>query len=540
LLILLDQIYFLLDNTANTIQTGFYKMIKQPRPLILIILDGWGHREETQANAIALANTPHWDALWQQYPHTFISASGYSVGLPDGQMGNSEVGHLTMGAGRVIHQDLTRIESAISDGSFFTNSALTQSIDQAVKTQKAIHILGLLSPGGVHSHEQHMQALIKLAAEHKATQVYLHVFLDGRDTPPRSAEHSLTALTDYCHQLNCGEVISIIGRYYAMDRDKRWERTQEAYDLLTLGKANYQADDAITALHLAYARGENDEFVKATRIQKNKTTPITINDGDTVIFMNFRADRARQLTHALIDTHFTNFTRTHFPKINMVTLTEYDTTFHAAMAFPPESLTNTLGEYVSRLGLHQLRIAETEKYAHITFFFNGGIEKPYLNEDRVLIPSPRVATYDLQPEMSALEVTDRLITEIKNQQYDMIICNFANADMVGHSGQLTATIKAIEILDTCLGKIIHALQAVGGEALITADHGNAEIMFDNETQQPHTAHTQQLVPLIYIGRNAKIIKHDGLLSDIAPTMLYLLNVPKPKEMTGQSLLTFTA
>ncbi len=513
-------------------------MKNQARPLALIILDGWGYREETQANAIALAHTPNWNALWEHYPHALIEASGHSVGLPNGQMGNSEVGHLNMGAGRIVHQDLTHIELAVSDGSFFTNSILTQAIDQAVKTHKAIHILGLLSPGGVHSHEQHIQAIIKLAAEHHATRVYIHAFLDGRDTPPRSAELSLTTLINDCRNLNCGEIASIIGRYYAMDRDKRWERTQEAYDLLTLGKAKYEATDAITALHLAYARGESDEFVKATRIRKNDSQQLTtINDGDTVIFMNFRADRARQLTHAFMDNPFSGFLCVKSPKVTFVTLTEYDASLPVLVAFPPKPLTNILGEYLSNLGLRQLRIAETEKYAHVTFFFNGGIEKPYPGEDRILIPSPKVATYDLQPEMNAPEMTDRLITEIKKQQYDIIICNFANADMVGHSGNLPATIKAIEALDTCLGKLVSALQTVGGEALITADHGNAEIMFDNHTQQPHTAHTQQLVPFIYIGHKAVTINPNGLLSDIAPTMLYLWGIPKPEEMTGQSLLT---
>ncbi len=514
-------------------------MMKQPRPLTLIILDGWGCREDTKANAIALANTPHWDALWQKYPHTYISASGDDVGLPHGQMGNSEVGHLNMGAGRIVHQDLTRIEMAISDGSFFKNPVLIQSMEQAGKNQKAIHILGLLSPGGVHSHEQHIQAVIKLAKQYHATQVYIHAFLDGRDTPPRSAETSLTALTQYCEQQSCGKIVSIIGRYYAMDRDKRWERTQAAYDLLTLGNSAYQATDIISALHEAYARGENDEFVKATSIHPKDASPITINDNDTVIFMNFRADRARQLTQAFIDTDFTGFTRTKTPKVNFVTLTEYDENFHLPIAFPSESLTNILGEYISHLGLHQLRIAETEKYAHVTFFFNGGVEAPFPFEDRILIPSPKVATYDLQPEMHAPEVTDRLVQEIKAQKYDLIICNFANADMVGHTGNLSATIKAIETLDTCLGKIVNALQAVGGEALITADHGNAEIMFDDQTQQPHTAHTQQLVPLLYIGRKAATTEKIGLLSDIAPTLLYLMGKPIPHEMTGQSLLSFT-
>lgn len=511
---------------------------KQPRPITLIILDGWGHREETQANAIALAHTPYWDSLWQKYPHGFLDASGHSVGLPNGQMGNSEVGHLTMGAGRIIYQDFTRIETAIYDGSFFANPILKDAVDHTVKAQKAIHIMGLLSPGGVHSHETHIQAMIKFAHQHHATHVYIHAFLDGRDTPPQSAEASLKALNDYCQGLQCGKIISIIGRYYAMDRDKRWERTQSAFDLITLGKASYQATDAINALELAYTRGENDEFVKATLIQQSAESPITLQDDDTVIFMNFRADRARQLTQALIDKNFTGFVRAKTPRVNVITLTEYDATFQLPVAFPPQTLTHILGEHVSQLGLRQLRIAETEKYAHVTFFFNGGVETPYPGEDRVLIPSPKVATYDLKPEMHAPEMTDRLIEEIKKGSYDLIICNFANADMVGHSGNLAATIKAIETLDTCLGRIITALHTAGGEALITADHGNAEIMFDEQTQQAHTAHTQQVVPLLYIGRPATIVKSPGALSDVAPTLLYLLNQTKPKEMTGENLLAF--
>lgn len=518
-------------------------MTNQPRPIALIILDGWGHREETQSNAIALANTPNWDALWQKYPHGFLDASGHSVGLPNGQMGNSEVGHLTMGAGRIVHQDFTRIEMAIEDGSFFSNPVLTNAVDHAVKTQKAIHIIGLLSSGGVHSHEQHIQAMVKLAHQHQATQVYIHAFLDGRDTPPRSAEASLKALDEYCQQLKCGKIISIIGRYYAMDRDNRWERTQEAYDLLTRGTAIYDAaPDAITALKLAYARGENDEFVKATRIHQGDK-PITIDDGDTVIFMNFRADRARQLTRYFIDKPFddlfTRYSPLKCPNVHFVTLTKYDASFPFPVAFPSEPLTNILGELVSNSDLRQLRIAETEKYAHVTFFFNGGVETPYPGEDRILIPSPKVATYDLKPEMHAPEMTDRLIEAIKHDSYDLIICNFANADMVGHSGNLAATIKAIEVLDSCLGRMITALQSVGGEAVITADHGNAEIMFDEQTQQAHTAHTQQLVPLLYVGRAANIAKPQGKLSDIAPTLLYLLNLTQPPEMTGESLVTFT-
>jgi 2,3-bisphosphoglycerate-independent phosphoglycerate mutase len=510
--------------------------MKQKHPLALIILDGWGYRKETDANAIAKAHTPYWDQLMETYPHTLISGCGRCVGLPDGQMGNSEVGHLNMGAGRIVHQDLTRLDLAITDGTFFKNPILTAAVDKAVLEQKAVHILGLLSPGGVHSHEQHIQAMIKLAAERGATQIYIHAFLDGRDTPPQSAKASLIALEKYCNELNAGKIVSIIGRYFAMDRDKRWERVQAAYDLLTEGKAVYHAENAVSGLALAYQRGETDEFVKATSIDPDGM----IKDGDTVIFMNFRADRAREITRALTDPNFTDFTRKIFPKTHFVSLTEYDKTLEIPVAYPPESLNNILGEYLSSLNLKQLRIAETEKYAHVTFFFNGGIENPYPGEDRILIPSPKVATYDLKPEMSAYEVTDELVKAIEKRQYDVIICNFANPDMVGHSGNLPATIKAIETIDACLKKIIPALQKTGGEALITADHGNAEMMFDEKTGQPHTAHTHELVPLIYVGRKANVVKTDGILSDIAPTLLYLLGLSKPKEMTGQTIFNLCA
>ncbi len=515
---------------------GVKIMLQRPRPFALIILDGWGYREQETANAIAVANKPHWDTYWKQYPHTLIAASGEAVGLPEGQMGNSEVGHLNMGAGRVVHQDLTRIDLAIENGEFFSTDAFIQAIDLAVKNKKALHILGLISPGGVHSHENHIQALIKLAKQRHATHVYIHAFLDGRDTPPQSAAASIQALSDYCAQLSCGKIVSIIGRYYAMDRDKRFERIQVAYDLLTQGKADYHATSAIAGLELAYARKETDEFVKATTIHAANSAPITIQEGDSVIFMNFRADRARELTRALVDKNFQGFERAVWPQVNFVTLTEYDATFNVTIAFAPERLDNILGEYLSSLSLKQLRIAETEKYAHVTFFFNGGIETPYPHEDRVLIPSAKVATYDLKPEMSAFEVTEKLIDAIQSEKYDVIICNFANPDMVGHTGDLTATIHAIEVIDTCLGKIVTALQKVGGEALITADHGNAELMFNEKTGQPHTAHTHELVPLLYIGRPARISKTNGILSDIAPTLLYLLGIAKPNEMTGQSLI----
>jgi 2,3-bisphosphoglycerate-independent phosphoglycerate mutase len=511
-------------------------MSKKPRPLALIILDGWGYREETEANAIAAAHKPHWDYMWEHYTHTLISGSGPCVGLPEGQMGNSEVGHLNMGAGRLVHQDFTRIELAIENGEFSTNPVLVKAITDAKKSNKAIHIMGLLSPGGVHSHENQIHALIELAAKQQASNVYIHAFLDGRDTPPRSALASLENLTRHTQTIGCGHIASLIGRYYAMDRDHRWERVQQAYNLLTLGKADYHATDAMTGLHLAYERGENDEFVKATSIHADTAKPVTIADGDTVIFMNFRADRAREITHTFIDINFKGFPRQAHPELRaFVTLTEYDPAFDVSVAFLPARLTHTLGEYLSELGLRQLRIAETEKYAHVTFFFNGGIEAPNIGEDRILIPSPKVATYDLQPEMSAFELTDRLVAEIRKNQYDVIICNFANPDMVGHTGNFAATVKAIEVIDSCLAKITQVLLEVGGEALITADHGNAELMFDHKTGQPHTAHTQELVPLIYVGRSAHPVKTSGILSDIAPTMLYLMGIAQPKEMTGTPL-----
>lgn len=508
-------------------------MTIRPRPLALIILDGWGYREEKESNAIALAHKPHWNHLWAEYPHTLISGCGRCVGLPDGQMGNSEVGHLNMGAGRVVHQDLTRIDLAIEEGEFFKNDVLIEAIQKAVKNNKAIHVLGLLSDGGVHSQQEHIHALLKLASLQEAEQIYVHAFLDGRDTPPQSAEVYLKKLDNYCEEISCGRIASIVGRYYAMDRDKRWERVQKAYDLLTDNLADYHANDALTGLKAAYARGELDEFVKPTIIG----IPVKIEDGDVVIFMNFRADRAREITRALIDPYFDGFNRTHYPKLGeFVCLTEYDATLSMPIAFAPERLTHILGDYLSELKLKQLRIAETEKYAHVTFFFNGGIETPFPGEDRILVPSPKVATYDLKPEMSAYEVTERLVAEIKQKKYDVIICNFANPDMVGHTGNLAAAIDAIEVIDHCIGKIISALSEVQGEAIFTADHGNAEIMFDPKTKQAHTAHTCELVPFIYYGRPAHLSEKEGVLADIAPTMLYLMGIEKPKEMTGETLI----
>ncbi len=494
------------------------------KPLALIILDGFGFREDKSDNAIALAHTPFLDHLNQRYPHTLLSGSGRCVGLPDGQMGNSEVGHLNMGAGRIVHQDLSRIDLAIEDGSFFANPVLLAALQTARDSDCAVHVIGLLSDGGVHSHERHMQTLVTMAAQQHVSRLFIHAFLDGRDTPPKSAKQSLAPLE--------GKIASIIGRYYAMDRDKRWDRVQQAYDLLTLGRAHYHADTAIEALAAAYARGESDEFVQATVIQSAQ-----IQSGDIVIFMNYRADRARELTEAFIKPDFTGFTRTRVPALReFICLTTYDSHFKLPVAFPPVTLTNLFGEYISRHGLRQLRIAETEKYAHVTFFFNGGIEAPSPQEDRILIPSPKVATYDLQPEMSAPLLTEKLVAAIQSKQYDVIICNFANPDMVGHTGNLSATIKAIETIDQSLAAIITALQTIGGEAIITADHGNAEQMFDPITQQPHTAHTSDPVPFIYVGRSAEVIQKEGKLSDIAPTMLYLLGLAVPKEMTGTPLV----
>lgn len=507
-------------------------------PLALIILDGWGHREDKNANAIALAHTPNWKYLWSQCPHTLISGCGRCVGLPDGQMGNSEVGHLNMGAGRIVHQDLTRIDLAIENGDFFTNPVLLEGINKAVRHNKAVHIIGLLSPGGVHSHEKHFHALIKLAAK-KGANTYIHAFLDGRDTPPRSAEGSLKNLMQICRELKNGKILSIIGRYYAMDRDKRWERIEKAYELLANDKADYTAPDALRALEMAYDRSETDEFVKPTRIQEDDTQPIRMEEGDIVIFMNFRADRARELTRAFIDSDFNGFKRSRQPALgDFISLTEYDSHCKTSVAFQPEKLDNILGDYLSKQGLTQLRLAETEKYAHVTFFFNGGIEEAFPGEERILIPSPKVATYDLKPEMSAHEVTDQLVSAIISRKYDVIICNFANPDMIGHTGNLPATIEAIEVIDRCLGRIITALQEVQGEAIFTADHGNAEIMFDETNDQPHTAHTHELVPFIYYGKPAVITKEHGKLSDIAPTMLYLLGLSQPNEMTGSTLLEF--
>ncbi len=515
-------------------------MSTPPSPMIAIILDGWGYSEDPEANAIYSARKPQWDKLWAQHPHTLIKGSGAEVGLPSGQMGNSEVGHLNLGAGRVVYQEFTRVSRAIRTGSFFTNLTLTNAVDQAIENDKALHILGLLSDGGVHSHEEHIQAMIRLAVERGAKRVYLHAFLDGRDTPPRSAETYIANMQKIFDELGGGRFASIIGRYYAMDRDHRWPRIQAAYDLITQGKSEYRARDALSALQAAYERGESDEFVLATAIVPEGEKPVTIEDGDVMVFMNYRSDRARQITRPFIEADFDCFERTAKPKLGaFISLTEYSADFDVPVAFPPERLKNVFGEYIAEHGLRQLRIAETEKYAHVTFFFNGGREEPFEGEDRILVPSPNVATYDEQPEMSAPELTDKLITAIESGKYDTIICNYANPDMVGHTGKFDATVKAIEALDSCLGRVIEALQKVGGEALITADHGNAERMADAEIGQPHTAHTSNPVPLIYVGRPARLEEH-GSLCDVAPTLLHLMGLETPPEMGGHSLVMLDA
>ena len=508
-------------------------MSATPKPLVLIILDGFGHSENPESNAIMAANTPVYDRLRATQPHGLISGSGMDVGLPDGQMGNSEVGHMNLGAGRVVYQDFTRVTKAIRDGEFFHNPVITTAVDQAVSAGKAVHILGLLSDGGVHSHQDHLAAMAELAAQRGAEKIYLHAFLDGRDTPPKSAQSFIESLDATFAKLGKGRIASVIGRYFAMDRDNRWDRVEQAYKLIVDGAGEYHAANAMAALEAAYERGENDEFVKATTLGE----PVKVEDGDAVVFMNFRADRARELSRCFVEADFKEFPRARLPQLaGFVTLTQYAASIPAPCAFAPASLTNVLGEYLANNGKTQLRIAETEKYAHVTFFFSGGREDPFPGEERILIPSPNVATYDLQPEMSAPEVTDRIVEAIEQQRYDVIIVNYANGDMVGHTGVFSAAVKAVECLDSCVGRIVEALDKVGGEALITADHGNVEQMADESTGQAHTAHTCEPVPFIYVGKRQAHIREGGVLADVAPTLLTLMGLPIPPEMTGTSIV----
>ncbi len=508
------------------------------KPVVLVVLDGWGINVAKNANAIAQAHAPTYESLLKAWPYTQLRASGESVGLPEGQMGNSEVGHLNLGAGRIVYQDSTRISKAIKDGDFFRNPELISAMESAKQSKRTLHLMGLLSDGGVHSRLDHICAMLDMANARGITDVFFHAFLDGRDTPPKSAIEYITTLERHFSKIGLGAIATISGRYYAMDRDKRWERVQKAYEALVLGEGirKYAAVDAVRQ---SYENDRTDEFMIPTVILEPKTKrPLsTVRDGDTVIFCNFRSDRAREITQALAVREFQGFKRRAFPELSsFVCLTMYDETFNLPVAFGPVRFTNILAEVLSVRGLRQLRIAETEKYAHVTFFFNGGQEPPFPLEDRILIPSPRdVATYDKKPEMSAREITDALVKHIKSGHHGFILANFANPDMVGHTGVFEAAIKAVEVLDECLAKVLPAAQAAGARVLITADHGNLEIMSDSVTGQPHTAHTTDPVPFILIGEKAHL-RSDGVLADVAPTVLDLLGIEKPAEMTGSSLI----
>ena len=500
---------------------------------MLMILDGFGNNPRKDGNAIELANTPVIDKLFKQNPNTIIKTSGLDVGLPEGQMGNSEVGHTNIGAGRIVYQELTRITKAIEDGDFFTNPELTAAIDNCKKNHTKLHIMGLLSDGGVHSHTRHLYALLELAKRKDFEDVYVHCFLDGRDTPPASGENFIAELEEKMAEKGVGKIASITGRFYAMDRDKRWERVQKAYNALVNGIGE-KAASATKAIEDSYQKEIFDEFVLPTLICNGDEPIATISENDSVIFFNFRPDRAREITRSLVDKEFTGFERKYFP-LYYVCFTNYDETIkNVHIVFKKDEIKNTFGEIIANKGLTQLRIAETEKYAHVTFFFNGGEEKQYKGEDRILVPSPKVETYDLKPEMSAYEVTDKVVEAIESQKYDTIILNYANPDMVGHTGNLEAAIKAIEAVDTCVGRVVEALEKVEGVALITADHGNSEQMIDYTTGEPHTAHTTNDVPLILVGKQA--ILKPGRLADLAPTILDIMGIEKPKEMTGESLI----
>ena len=502
------------------------------KPVVLLILDGWGHRDDPTDNALAQATLPNWNALLRDCPHTLIHTEGRHVGLPDGQMGNSEVGHMNLGAGRIVYQDLTRIDAAIEDGTFFENDELRAACEAAKAAGGVLHVMGLLSPGGVHSHESHVHAMLEMAARLQVPRVAVHAFLDGRDMPPQSAQPSLAALQGLCSRLGNARIATVGGRYFAMDRDKRWDRLHRAWDAMVEARAAFGATDAAAALEAAYARGETDEFVAPTVLDGYTG----MHDGDAIVFMNFRADRARQLAAAFASPAFEGFDAPRPRLSRFVCLTEYDAKLPAPVAFAPDDLRNTLGEVLATHGLTQLRIAETEKYAHVTFFFSGGREDEYAGETRILVPSPNVATYDLQPEMSCPEVTAELCAAIRAGTVDVAICNIANPDMVGHTGVIGAAIQAAEAVDIALGAIRAAVADMHGALLVTADHGNLEMMRDATTGQPHTAHTVGPVPFVYCGPRAATLRTGGALRDVAPTVLDLLGVDLPVEMTGTSLL----
>jgi len=501
---------------------------------MLMILDGFGDNNNKDGNAIEIAKTPNIDKLMKKYPTTQIHTSGLSVGLPEGQMGNSEVGHTNIGAGRIVYQELTRITKSIEDGDFFSNLELVEAIENCKRNNSKLHIMGLLSDGGVHSHIRHLFAMLELAKRKGLDDVYVHCFLDGRDTPPASAESYIIKLEEKMKEKEIGRIASICGRFYAMDRDKRWQRVQKAYDALVNGEGE-KASTAVIAIESSYQKEVFDEFVEPTVICNGDTPVATISDNDSVVFFNFRPDRAREITRVLVDPEFNEF-ETKKMNLNFVCFTQYDETMpNVNVAFKPTTLKNTLGEYLSDNGYTQLRIAETEKYAHVTFFFNGGEEKQYKGEDRILVPSPKVETYDLKPEMSAYEVTDKVLEAIDSDKYNCIILNYANPDMVGHTGNLDAAVKAIETIDECVGKVVDLINQKEGVLLITADHGNAEQMIDYKTGEPHTAHTTNPVPLVVVGMENVTLKA-GKLADLAPTMLDIMGLAKPDEMTGESLL----
>lgn len=508
------------------------------RTTMLMILDGFGMRERVEGNAIKQAKKPNMDKLIRENPCVEGYASGLDVGLPDGQMGNSEVGHLNIGAGRIVYQELTRISKSIQDGDFFNEPELLAGIANAKQNDSALHLMGLLSDGGVHSHIEHLYGLLELAKRNDVKRVYVHVFLDGRDTAPTSGEGFIKELENKMKEIGVGEIATVSGRYYAMDRDNRWDRVEKAYDAMVMGVGN-TANSAVECIETSYSKDIKDEFVEPTIITKNGEPTAKIVEGDTIIFFNFRPDRAREISRAFCDVDFKGFERKngYFPN-KFICFTEYDVTIaNKAVVFKNEKLENTLGEYISKLGKTQLRIAETEKYAHVTFFFNGGVEQPYKGEDRVLIASPQVATYDLQPEMSAREVTDALIEKVESNKYDLIIVNYANPDMVGHTGVMEAAIKAIETVDECVGRVCEAMAKVDGTIFICADHGNADKLIDEMTHEPFTAHTTNPVPFLLVnGKGVKCLRENGKLCDIAPTLLELMELPVPPEMTGTSLL----
>ena len=502
---------------------------------MLMILDGFGENQEENSNAVKLANTPNIDKLMKTCPTTHINTSGLEVGLPDGQMGNSEVGHTNIGAGRIVYQELTRITKSIEDGDFFSNPEFVAAIENCKKNNSKLHIMGLLSDGGVHSHTRHLYALLELAKRKDFEDVFVHCFMDGRDTPPSSGESYIVELEEKMREKGIGKIATISGRFYSMDRDKRWERVKKGYDALVNGIGE-KSTSAITAIQRSYEKEVFDEFIEPIVITNGENPIATIGDNDSIIFFNYRPDRAREITRALVDNQFDGFETKKLNNLYYVCMTNYDETMpNVHIAFKKDELVNTFGEYISNNGLTQLRIAETEKYAHVTFFFNGGEEKQYIGEDRILVPSPKVETYDMKPEMSAYEVTDKVIEAIDSKKYDCIILNYANPDMVGHTGNLEAAVKAIETIDECVGKVIECVEKQNGVLIITADHGNAEQMIDYKTGEPHTAHTTNPVPLILVGmQNIKL--KQGKLADLAPTMLDIMNIEKPEEMTGESLI----